>query len=42
MMKLRRMRWSGQVACMGDRRGIYRVWMEKPEGKRPLVRHACR
>jgi len=30
------MRWAGHVACMGDRRGAYRVLVEKPEGKRPL------
>jgi len=23
---------------MGERRGVYRVWVEKPEGKRPLGR----
>jgi hypothetical protein len=23
---------------MGDRRGVYRVLVEKPEGKRPIVR----
>jgi hypothetical protein len=33
-----RMRWVGQVACMGDRRGTYRVLVGKPEGKRPLRR----
>jgi hypothetical protein len=26
---------------MGDRRGAYRVWVEKPEGKRPLGRPKC-
>ena len=26
------------VACMGERRGIYRVLVGKPEGKRPLGR----
>jgi hypothetical protein len=25
VIKLRRMRWAGHVACMGDRRGAYRV-----------------
>jgi hypothetical protein len=25
VMKLRRMSWAGHVACMGDRRGAYRV-----------------
>ena len=36
--KSRRMRWVGRVACMGERRGIYRVLVGKPEGKRPLER----
>jgi hypothetical protein len=27
---------------MGERRGIYRVLMGKPEGKRPLGRPRCR
>jgi len=30
------MRWAGYVVCMGERRGIYRVLVGKPEGKRPL------
>ena len=30
------MRWAGHVACMGKKRGIYRVMVGKPEGKRPL------
>jgi hypothetical protein len=38
VIKSRRMRWAGNVACMGDRRGIYRVLVGKPEGKRPLGR----
>jgi hypothetical protein len=36
--KLRRMRWAGHVACMGEERGVYRVLVGKPEGKRPLGR----
>ena len=28
----------GHVACMGERRGIFRVFVGKPEGKRPLGR----
>jgi len=32
------MRWVGCVVRMGERRGIYRVWVEKPKGKRPLGR----
>jgi len=38
VIKSRRMRWAGHVACMGERRGMYRVLVEKPEGKRPLGR----
>jgi len=38
VMKSRRMRWAGHVARMGERRGVYRVLVGKPEGKRPLGR----
>jgi len=31
-----RMRWVGYVARVGERRGIYRVLLGKPEGKRPM------
>jgi len=34
----RRMRWAGPVVHMGERRGIYRVLVGKPEGKTPLGR----
>ena len=30
---------AGHVACMGKRRGVYRVLVGKPERKRPLGRH---
>ena len=33
---MRRMRWAGHVARMGEERGVYRVFVGKPEGKRPL------
>jgi hypothetical protein len=33
-----RMRWEGHVARMGEERGVYRVLVGKPEGKRPLGR----
>ena len=36
--KLRRMRWAGHVARMGEERGVYRVLVGKAEGKRPLGR----
>jgi hypothetical protein len=32
----RRMRWAGHIARMAGRRGLYRVLVGKPEGKRPL------
>ena len=32
------MRRAGHVARMGERRGVYRVLVGKPEGKRPLER----
>jgi len=38
VIKWKRIRWTGHVARMGERRGIYRVLVEKPEGKRPLGR----
>jgi len=38
VIKSRRMGWAGHVVCMGERRGVYRVLMGKPEGKRPLGR----
>ena len=36
VIKSRRMRWAGQVARMGEERGVYRVLVRKPEGRRPL------
>jgi len=38
VIKSRRMRWAGRVACMGDRRGVFGVLVGKTEGKRPLGR----
>ena len=32
------MRWAGHVACMGEERGVYRVFVGKPEGRRPMGR----
>jgi hypothetical protein len=42
MIKSRRMRWAGHVARMGDGRGVYRVLVGKPEGKRPVGRPRSR
>jgi hypothetical protein len=36
VIKPRRMRWAGHVARMGVRRGVHRVFVGKPEGKRSL------
>jgi hypothetical protein len=38
MIKSRRMRWAGHVARMGEGRGVYRVLVGRPEGKRLLER----
>jgi hypothetical protein len=40
------MRWGGHVACNGGRRRrnkryAHRIFVGKPEGKRPLVRPRC-
>jgi hypothetical protein len=32
------MRWAGHVACMREGRGVYRVLVGRPKGKRPLGR----
>ena len=36
VVKSRRMRWAGHVARKGEDRGVQRVLVGKPEGKRPL------
>ena len=36
VIKSRRMRWAGHVARMEEGRGVHKVLMGKPEGKRPL------
>jgi len=38
VIKSRRMRCVGHVACVGERRGMYRVLVGKPEAERPLGR----
>ena len=42
VIELRRMRWTRHVARMGNRRGVYKVLVCRPEGKRPLRRPRCR
>ena len=36
VIKSRRMRWEGHVARMGEKRGVYRVLVGKPEGRNRL------
>jgi hypothetical protein len=36
VIKLRRMRWTGHVACMGGMKNGYKILVGKSEGKRPL------
>jgi hypothetical protein len=38
VIKSRKLRWTGRVARMGERRGAYRALVGKPEGRRPLGR----
>jgi hypothetical protein len=42
MIKSRRMRWAAYVALIGEKRNAYRIFVGKPEGKRPLGRLRCR
>ena len=38
VIKTRRMKWAEHVARMEEMRGVYRVLVGKPEGKRPVGR----
>jgi len=38
VIKSRRMRWAGNVARIGEGRGVYKVLVGRPEGRRPLGR----
>jgi len=42
VIKSRRMRRAGHVTRMGEERGVYRVLVGKPEGRRPLGRPRLR
>ena len=42
VIKSRRMSWAWHVACMGEGRGVYRLLVGKPEGKRSLGRPRSR
>jgi hypothetical protein len=36
VLKSRRMRWAEHLSCIGERRVVYMVLMQKKEGTRPL------
>jgi hypothetical protein len=42
MVRSMRIRWTGHVAGIGERRNVYRILVGKPEGTRPLGRPRCR
>jgi hypothetical protein len=42
VIKARRMRWAGHVACMGEVRGAYNILVGRPEEKRPIGSPRCR
>jgi hypothetical protein len=42
VIKSRKIRWARHVACMRERRSVYRVSVGKPEGKRPIGSPRCR
>jgi hypothetical protein len=42
VIKSRRMRWAGCAACMGEKRGTYRILVGRPEGRQPLGRPRLR
>jgi hypothetical protein len=42
VMKSRRMRWTGHVANIGERKYAYRILVGRPEGRRPLGKHRGR
>jgi hypothetical protein len=42
IIKSRRMRWAGHVACMGEKRNAYSLLVGKPEGKRPVGKPSSR
>jgi hypothetical protein len=33
VIKSRRMRWAGHVACMGEGKSVYRFWLGGPKGR---------
>jgi hypothetical protein len=41
MLKSRRMRWEAHVAQIWEKGNVYRIFVEKSEGKKPLGRPKC-
>jgi hypothetical protein len=42
VIKLRRMSWAGCLACMGEKRNAYRIFVGKPEEEEPIGRPRLR
>jgi hypothetical protein len=42
VIKSRRIKWAGHAAQMGEKRNACRLFVGKPEGKKPLGRPRCR
>jgi hypothetical protein len=42
VIKLRKMRWAGYAARIGEKRGAYKILVGRPEGRRPLGRPRSR
>jgi hypothetical protein len=40
--KIEKNEMGGACSSDGEGRGVYRVFVGKPEGKRPLRRHKCK
>jgi hypothetical protein len=38
LLESRKMKWAGHVGRMGEGRGVYRLLVGRPEGKRPMGR----
>jgi hypothetical protein len=38
MIKSRKMKWVEHVVCIGAKRNVYRIFVGKPEEKRPVGR----
>jgi hypothetical protein len=41
VIKLRKMKWLGHVACMEDTANAHKILVGNPEGNMPLERPVC-